>query len=58
MHPIAIDAMYLSPDLSPVTDHECELVDGGGTIEALIGAGIDALELVLYCAVAGQSCFA
>jgi hypothetical protein len=54
MHP------YVShqPQLQPVTDHECEQIDGGSAIEAMVSAGIEALELVLYCVVAGQACFA
>jgi len=53
MHHIDIDQVRLSP----VSEHECEQVDGGLAIEALISLGVEVIEEMLICVVAGLPCF-
>jgi hypothetical protein len=44
--------------LQAVTDAECEQIGGGLDYGALITLGIEVLEIVMTCAIAGVSCFA
>jgi hypothetical protein len=44
--------------LHPVTDADCEQIAGGLDYGALITLGVEVIEMVLTCAIAGVPCFA
>ena len=55
MHPHSPTPMQA---LESVTDHECEQITGGLDYGALITLGVEVLEIVMTCAIAGVACFA
>jgi hypothetical protein len=52
------DNVQIDASLQPMTDHDCEQIAGGLDYGALITLGVELIELVMTCVIAGVPCFA